>query len=171
VIGYESGVTNTVDPLAGSYYIENLTDELENKAREYIKQIDELGGAVAAIEKGFYQREIQQAAWQWQQQIERGERVIVGMNKFAKEGEDKPADLLKVDERIGEEQKNRLRKKKAARDSAKVKNKLAALRRAAAGDDPLMPLILQCVESHCTLGEIADVFRDVWGEYRETVIV
>ena len=170
VIGYESGVTNTVDPLAGSYYVEHLTDELENRAREYIKQIDELGGAVAAIEKGFYQREIQQAAWQWQQQVERGERVIVGMNKFVKQGEDKPADLLKVDERIGEEQINRLRKKKAARDSTKVKNKLAALRQAAAGDDPLMPLILQCVESHCTLGEIADVFRRVWGEYRETVI-
>jgi methylmalonyl-CoA mutase N-terminal domain/subunit len=171
VIAYESGVTNTVDPLAGSYYIEHLTDELESRARKYISQIDELGGAVAAVEQGFYQREIQKAAWEWQQAVERGERTIIGINKFAAVNELERTGLLQVDEHLDDEQKKRLRKHKAARNQGMVKETLRRLQQAAAGNSPLMPHILECVENCCTLGEIADVFRNVWGEYRETVII
>ena len=167
VIAYESGVTNTVDPLAGSYFIEHLTGELEDRARAYIDRIDKLGGAVRAVEQGFYQREIQQAAWQWQQDVEQGGRVIVGVNKFLKEEEQVREGLLQVDERAGLEQRKRLQAMKAARDGAAVRAALAQLKTAGQGDARLMPLILDCVEQHCTVGEIADVFREIWGEYRE----
>jgi len=170
VIAHESGVTNTVDPLAGSYYVEHLTSELEKKAREYIDQIDKLGGAVKAVEQGYYQREIQKAAWQWQQDVEQGERVIVGVNKYVKEEKVEPAEMLIVDEPIGEEQIKRLRERKAGRDQAQVTAALSRLQQAAEGKNALMPVIINCVEQQCTLGEIADIFRAVWGEYHETVV-
>jgi len=170
VIAHESGVGNTIDPLAGSYYVEHLTSELEKKALEYTGQIDKLGGAVKAVEQGFYQREIQKAAWQWQKDVENGRRVIVGVNKYLKEGEEEHGGLLAVDERTTERQKKRLQEKKAARDQAQVAKALSRLKQAAEGNGFLMPLILHCVEKHCTLGEIADIFRATWGEYRETVV-
>ncbi len=171
VIGYESGVTNTVDPLGGSYFLENLTKELEVKAQEYIQKIDDLGGAVAAVEQGYYQREIQKAAWRWQQDVEQQKRPIVGVNKFTKGQPVEPGELLQLDEALANRQINQLEKRKAERNADAVAEALSDLRQAAASDDHLMPLIVTCVETYCTLGEIADVFREVWGEYRESIIV
>ncbi len=164
VIAYETAVCDTIDPLAGSYYLENLTDAVEARAQEYIDQIDRLGGAVAAIEKGFIQKEIAHSAYRYQQEIEAGKRVIVGLNRFQTE-EDRLKDLLKVDPEVGEKQKARLRELKNTRDNAAVKQTLAELKKGAEGTDNLMPLILKAVTALATLGEVCDTLREVFGEY------
>jgi len=170
VIAFETNVCDTIDPLAGSYYIEKLTDEVEARAQEYIDQIDRMGGAVAAIEKGFIQKEIAASAYKFQQEIEKGERVIVGLNRF-QTVEDRLTDLLKVDPEVGDKQKARLAELKSVRDHAAVQQALAELKAAAAGADNLMPPILKAVKALTTLGEICDTLRGVFGEYEAPALV
>ncbi|MHC6180756.1 acyl-CoA mutase large subunit family protein [Clostridium sp. JNZ X4-2] len=165
IIAYESGAADTIDPLAGSYFVESLTDETEKKAMEYIKKIDELGGAAKAIEKGYIQKEIEDSSYDYQKEVESGEQVVVGMNKFQIE-EEPPKGLLKVDLSVGEKQKEKLEKLKAERDSKAVSEKLAALETAAKKGDNLMPFIIDSVKQYATLGEICDVLRGVFGEYK-----
>ena len=165
LIGYESGVTDTVDPLGGSYFVEALTEEIFERAQNYIDKIDELGGAAAAIEKGFIQREIQDSAYRYQREIEKEERVVVGVNKFQIE-EKPPKDLLRVDPGVRISQMEGLEKLRSERDNSKVKGVLGDLKKAAQGKDNLMPVILEGVKAYATLGEICDELRDVFGEYQ-----
>lgn len=169
IIAYESGLADVVDPLGGSYYVEAMTNAIEKEAMEYIKKIDEMGGAVEAIEKGYIQKEIQDAAYAWQMSVESGERTIVGVNKFQQE--EKPVEgLLRVDASAGEFQKKKLAKVKAERDNAKVAEELAKLEAAAADESVnLMPVILDCVRAYCSLGEICGVLRKVFGEFKPHV--
>ncbi len=175
VIGYESGVTDEPDPLGGSYYIEKLTDELESKAREEIERIDEMGGAVAAIEQQYFQNEIAKSAYQYQLDIESGQRTVIGVNKFVEEAELTPVnrrgltatEILHIDTQTEFEQDDRLHTLRKRRNNNVVKAKLDVLRDAAGKPDaPLMEPITEAVEVYCTIGEISDVFRNVWGEYR-----
>jgi methylmalonyl-CoA mutase N-terminal domain/subunit len=175
IIAHESGVTNTVDPLAGSYYVETLTNQMEEGAWEYFRRIDDLGGMIRAIEKGFPQREIADAAYAYQQAIERGEKIIVGVNRFAVD-EDVPIPTLTIDRGAETRQIERLQALRRSRDKDTVMRSLETLRQAAAGTDPwgkdlLMPRILDAVRAYATLGEIMDVFREVWGEYTEPSII
>jgi methylmalonyl-CoA mutase, N-terminal domain len=165
LIAYESGVTDTVDPLAGSYYIEHLTKEICERADAYIRKIDEMGGAVRAIEKGFVQREIQDSAYRYQREIEKEERVVVGLNRFQVE-EEKPTNLLRVDPAVRVAQIENLGNLRSDRDGSAVKKALSRLRNAAEGNENLMPLMLEAVREYATLGEICGVLRDVFGEYR-----
>ena len=164
VVAHESGVADTVDPLAGSYFVEYMTDELEKKATEYIEKIDALGGAVKAIEQGYVQDEIAQAAYEAQKRIEREEDIVVGMNKYQIE-EPPFGDILSVDDSLREKQVQRLATIRALRNSEDVQTQLTALREGAKGETNLMPLILAAVESYATVGEISDVLREVWGLY------
>ncbi|MBP2017179.1 methylmalonyl-CoA mutase N-terminal domain/subunit [Symbiobacterium terraclitae] len=164
IIAHESGAAETIDPLGGSYYVEHLTDEIERQARAYIAKIDELGGAVRAIELGYVQREIQEAAYQYQRQVENGERVIVGVNRYQVD-EPPPTNLLRVDPAVQEEQIRKLAAVRARRDQAAVDRSLAALKTAAAGTANLMEPILDAVKAYATLQEICDVLRSVFGEY------
>jgi methylmalonyl-CoA mutase N-terminal domain/subunit len=164
IIAHESGVADSVDPLAGSYLIEYLTDEIEKGAEDYLAKIDDMGGALQSIEKGFMQNEIQNAAYVAQQQIERGEQVIVGMNQF-KVDEGLTLERLKVDPAIEIGQRNRLASLRANRDSAKVSELLSQLENLAHGTSNLIPLFIECVENNITLGEICNALRVVWGEY------
>ncbi|MEW5786096.1 MAG: methylmalonyl-CoA mutase family protein [Bacillota bacterium] len=168
VIGYEIGVTDTVDPLGGSYYIEALTDQIEKEVLAYIKRIDDQGGAVASIEKGFMQREIQESAYRYQKEVESGERVVIGVNRFTGGG-DQQMDLLKVDPAVGERQVERLREVRAARDQRAVSEALQQLRKAAQSRDNLMPYILEAVKGYATLGEICGVLREIFGEYQQQI--
>ncbi len=170
VIAYETAVSDTVDPLAGSYYLENLTDAIEDKAQDYIDRIDRLGGAVAAIEQGFVQREIGASAYRYQQEIEKGERVVVGLNRFQVKGEEK-IPLLKVAPEMEAKQKARLQELRQTRDNAMVKQTLAQLKTAAQGADNLMPPILSAVRTLATLGEICDTLREVFGEYEAPALI
>jgi len=163
VIAHESSVCDTVDPLAGSYYVESLTDTIETQARDYIQRIDEMGGAVRAIEAGFQQREIHDAAYTWQKRVEAGDAVVVGVNRF----EVRPP-VLRVDESVQRERAAKLQALRARRDGAAVEQALEAVEQAARGDANLMPRILAAVECYATLGEISDRLRDVFGIYRET---
>jgi methylmalonyl-CoA mutase, N-terminal domain len=165
VIAYETGVTDTIDPLAGSYYVESLTDELEKKSWEYIEKIDQLGGAVAAVEQGFMQREIQQSAFNYQEDIENQRRIVVGVNKFSIE-EAPHTGLLRVDPNIADKQISRLQEVRASRDDQAVSQALSLLKRAAAGTENVMPFILDAVREYATLGEICLVLRQVYGEYK-----
>jgi methylmalonyl-CoA mutase N-terminal domain/subunit len=165
IIGYESGVTNTVDPLGGSYYVEALTDEMEKLAQSYIDAIDALGGSVSAIEQGYMQNEIAKSAYAYQKAIEDNSKVIVGVNKFVQE-EASAQSVLKIDDSIRKVQMDKINKLKQERNSELVEAHLNALSNAAKGNDNLMPYIINCVEAYATLGEIADVLRDVFGEYR-----
>lgn len=164
ILAYESGIADTVDPLGGSYYIEALTNEIEQRAREYIEKIDQMGGAVAAIEKGYIQQEIQESSYRYQKEIESGKRILVGVNKF-QIPEPPVKGLLKVDPKVRELQIKRLAELKASRDNERVKKSLAQLEEAARGDENLMLPILDCVRAYCTLGEICEVLRKVFGEY------
>jgi methylmalonyl-CoA mutase, N-terminal domain len=164
IIASESGVVSTVDPLGGSYYVETLTNEVEAKAWEYIRRIDEMGGAVGAIEQGFIQREIAQSAYQYQQDIEKGEKIIVGVNKFTLQ-EPPLKNLFTVDDSIRQIQSEKINELRNNRNNNAVKGSLSALEKAAMGDDNLMPFILEAVENYATLGEISDVLRKVFGEY------
>ena len=170
VIAYESGVCNTIDPLAGSYYIESLTDQIEKEAEDYIAKIDAMGGAASAIEAGYTQTEIQKSAYRFQQEIERNERIVVGMNKFQVK-EEEPKGLLKIDENVQREQIEFLNKVRAQRNEQEVEAKLAKLKAAAEGDANLMPLILEAVKAYASIGEICNVMRGVFGEYKEHVVI
>jgi methylmalonyl-CoA mutase N-terminal domain/subunit len=170
VVAFETNVCDTIDPLAGSYYVEKLTDEVEARAQDYIDQIDRMGGAVAAIEKGFIQKEIGASAYRFQREIEKGERVIVGLNRFQTH-EDRLTDLLKVDPEVGVKQVARLQELKGSRDNAAVQQTLAELKAAAQGADNLMPPILKAVKALATLGEICDTLRGVFGEYEAPALI
>jgi methylmalonyl-CoA mutase N-terminal domain/subunit len=168
IVAYESGVTNTVDPLAGSYFIEAKTKEIMDKAMEYITKVDDLGGAPKAIDNGYIQQEIMDAAYYYQKEVETGERIVVGMNKFQIE-EDAPKDLLRVDPAVGEMQKQKLVELRAKRDNKVVEERLVALRAACEGTDNVMPVIVEAVKAYATLGEICGVMREVFGEYQQSV--
>ena len=171
IVAYESGITNVVDPLAGSYAIEALTKEIEEGALAYIKEIDDLGGMMAAIEKGYPQKHIQDAAYDYQKSIESGDRIIVGVNKFHIDEDMTERKLLKVDASVGENQIRKLREMKEKRDNVRVKTTLDAVREGAKGDANLMPLILDAVHAYATEGEICGVLREVFGEYKENVVL
>ncbi|MEW5873118.1 MAG: methylmalonyl-CoA mutase family protein [Chloroflexota bacterium] len=164
VIAYESGAADTIDPLAGSYLVEYLTDEIERGAQEYICKIDEMGGALAAIEQGYVQDEIQNAAYHFQQAVERGEEIVVGLNAFQVD-EKMELERLRVDHSIEQTQRARLAALRARRDAVRVNELLARLESAARGTENLMPLFVECVENEITLGEICGVLRGLWGEY------
>ncbi len=166
ILGYESGVPDVVDPLAGSYYVEYLTNAIEEKAWEYIRQIDALGGSVRAIEVGFMQGEIEQAAYTYQRALEEERAIVVGVNRFTLEHEEHPT-LLRVDPEVGKRQAAKLTALRQRRDNERVQQVLTALERGAAGSDNLMPLIIDAVEAYATLGEVSDAMRRVFGEQRE----
>ena len=169
IVAYESGLADVIDPLAGSYYVEALTNKIEKEAWEYINKIDEIGGAVAAIEKGYIQKEIQDSAYKWQMDVESGAKTIVGVNKFQIE-EEPPKGLLKVDASVGVAQCKRLADMKAKRDNEAVKSALADLKKACQDENEnLMPHILNAVRTYATLGEICGVMREVFGEYEAHV--
>lgn len=170
IVGYESGAADTIDPLAGSYYVESLTNKIEKEALELIEKIDELGGAPSAIEKGFIQQEIMDSAYKYQKEIEENEKIIVGVNKFQIE-EEAPKGLLRVDPEVGVRQKGKIDALKESRDNEKVKETLEALRKACDSDENIMPFILDAVESYATLGEICGVMREEFGEYKQTVMI
>lgn len=165
IIAYESGVADSVDPLAGSYMVEKLTDQIEEEVRELLKQIDDIGGAVEAIKTGFFQRRIEESSYKYQMEIENGERTVVGVNSFTVEEEPK-IELLKVDPEVERRQLERLREYKKNRDQDKVLKSLDNLRKAALGDENLMPLIIEAIKNKATLGEISDALREVWGEFK-----
>ncbi len=170
LLAYENGVGDVADPLGGSYFLEDLTNRLEAEAMDYIKTIDGLGGALAGIEQGFQQREIQESAYRYQRQVEEKERIIVGVNDFISSDETKP-EIMRSNPRIGQQQRDKLAKLRANRDSAAVENLLARLERFANGTENLLPVMVECVENKATLGEISHRLRKVWGEQRETVVI
>lgn len=170
IVAMESGVTDTIDPLGGSYYVESLTDSLEEEALKLICRIDDLGGSPSAIEKGYMQQEIMDASYAYQKEIETGKRIIVGVNKYQVE-EKKPSGLLRVDPIVGELQSKKISALKEKRDNEKTKEALDALGRACRTDENLMPYILTAVKEYATLGEICNVMREVFGEYQQTVIL
>ena len=165
IVGYESGVADTVDPLAGSFYVEALTNEVESKAWELIHKIDAMGGAVSAIEQGFVQDEIARSAYRYQQEIENNEKIIIGVNKFTATDQVAP-EVFRIDDSIRILQSERLQSLRARRDNAAVQSALLRIRTAAGTRENLMPLVVEAVEHLATLGEIADVLREVWGEYK-----
>jgi methylmalonyl-CoA mutase N-terminal domain/subunit len=166
IIAEETGVANTVDPLGGSYYLESLTQKMEDGALDYFRRIDAMGGMVEAIEKGFPQRELQDSAYQYQKAVERGEQVIVGVNKYAME--DEPAvQTLVIDESVREHQVNRLQQTRDRRDNGAVGNALEKLRHAAQNNENTMPATIEAVRAYATLGEICSALRDVYGIYEE----
>ena len=168
IIAHESGVTNTADPLGGSYFVEALTNEEERGAWDYIHKIDALGGMVAAIERAYPQREIAEASYKYQQAVDRKEKIIVGVNDYV--AEEKGIDILQIDETVATRQTAQLRKLRAERSNAEVERRLAALRRAAEGEDNLMPFIYDAVKAYATLGEVCDAMRAVFGIYEEVAI-
>lgn len=170
IIAYESGVADTIDPLGGSYYVEYLTNQIEEKAAEYIRRIDEMGGAVAAIEKGFMQREIMESAYRHQREVESKKRIVVGVNEFTSE-EKTPITILRIDPEIEKRLVERLNGVKRQRNNAKVKEALDELRKVAEKENEnLMPYIIEAVKEYATLGEICDVLREVFGEYKPPTI-
>ncbi len=169
IIAEESGVTSTVDPLGGSYYVEWLTEKMEEETYKYFDRVERLGGVIPAIEKGFFQREIADSAYRYQKEIDTSQRVIVGVNRYQLD-EAPSIPILKMDEKGEERQIRRLQKLRKERDNSKVQSHLEQLRKAAEGDDNLMPFILNCIHSYATLGETCQVLRDVFGEYKEQAI-
>jgi len=170
ILAYESGVADTIDPLAGSYYVESLTNKIEEEALKYIQKIDELGGATKAIEKGYIQREIQDAAYKYQMEVESLDRIVVGVNKFQVEEEEKK-EILKVDRTVEFSQKEKLAQLRKERNNDEVQRTLKVLKEKAETDENLMPYILDAVKAYATLGEICDVLREVFGEYQQSVIL
>jgi methylmalonyl-CoA mutase N-terminal domain/subunit len=171
IIAHESGVTNTVDPMGGSFFMEALTNEMEEKAMEYIQKIDDMGGAVAAIEKGFFQKEIADSAYRYQREIEEKKRIIVGVNDYTIEEPECPIELLRVDPKVEKEQVDNLEKLKRQRDNRKVKQMLEKLHYSAEKDENLMPIMIDAVKAYTTIGEITEVLRQVYGEYKELIVV
>jgi methylmalonyl-CoA mutase N-terminal domain/subunit len=170
IVAYESGVPQTVDPLAGSYFIETLTNEIEKRALEYLDKIEALGGMLKAIERGFVQQEIQNAAYEYQQQVDRNEAVVVGVNRFTVE-EEKPIPTLHIDESLERKQVERLRALRVRRDAQPWADSLKKVEDAARSGANLMPQIVTAVEAYATVGEISDTMRKVFGEYKETVVI
>ena len=168
LLAYESGVTDTIDPLAGSYYIETLTDKIEKEAYDYIDKIDRMGGAVAAIEQGYMQQEMAAHAYEYQHEVELGKRTVIGVNKFNDSKKLAEQDVLTADLSVGERQIARLEKMKAARDNEAVKAALKKLREAAKGTENLMPCLIDAVKTYATLGEICGVLREEFGEYKQS---
>jgi len=168
IIAHESGVTNTADPLGGSYFVESLTDEVERGAWDYIEKIDALGGMVAAIERSYPQREIAEASYRYQMAVDRKEKIIVGVNDYVTP--EKPIDILQIDETVAHRQAERLRKLRAERSNDEVERRLNALRKAAAGSENLMPYLYEAVKAYATLGEICEAMRTVFGVYEEVAI-
>jgi len=166
IVAHETGVCETVDPLGGSYYVESLTQEIYDRAEAYIQKIDDMGGATAAIEKSYIQKEIQDSAYQYQREIEKNERIVVGLNRFQVD-EEKPSNLLRVDPAVRMSQIDKLKKLKSDRDGEKVKKTLAELKATAEGHDNLIYPILEAVKAYATLGEICDTLREVFGEYQQ----
>ena len=169
VIAHETGVVNTADPLGGSYYVEHLTNELERQAYDYFDRIDRLGGVVAAIEQNFQQREIAEASYRYQSEVEQGERVIVGVNRY-QQADEAPIDTLRIDPALEHKQIERVRAVRAHRDTAKVETALARLRTHADRDTNLMPAIIDCARAYTTMGEMCDTLRQTWGTWRETPV-
>jgi len=170
VLAYETGVTNVIDPLGGSYFVERLTTELEDAAEDYFRRIDELGGVIPAIHAGFFQREIADASYRYQREVENGERIIVGVNEFIVE-EEQQISLLKIDREMELEQCRRVQAFRANRDGGAVESALAAFKRAAATDENLMPHYLNCVKNKATLGEISEAIVPIFGRYREPAFI
>src|SRR5579863_5454125 len=168
IIAHETGVTNTVDPLGGSYFVETLTNEVEKGAWDYIRRIDAMGGMVAAIERSYPQREIAEASYQYQMAVDRKEKIIVGVNDFT--STEKPLEILQIDETVGHRQHARLKKLRAERSSSEVERRLQSLRKASEGSENLMPFIYDAVKSYATLGEICEAMRTVFGAYEEVAI-
>ncbi len=166
IIAEESGVASSIDPLGGSYFVESLTDEMERQAMDYIRTIDELGGIIPAIEKGYPQKEIGNASYHYQQQLERDEKIVVGINKYVTD-HDEPIPTLHIDEAVEKNQIESLKQVKSNRDQSQVNQKLAALKEAAQGTQNVMPFIIDAVRSYASLGEMCDVFREVFGEYHD----
>ncbi|ABR31694.1 methylmalonyl-CoA mutase [Thermosipho melanesiensis] len=171
IIAYESGVADTIDPLGGSYVIEALTNNIEEKAMEYIKKIDEMGGMVKAIESGYVQKEIHESAYKMQLAVEKGEEVIVGVNKFNIEEDLTQKEVLKVNPELEEKQKMKLKKLKKKRDNSKVEKVLKNIKNTASSGENLMPYILEAVKAYATVGEISNALREVFGEYTETIVI
>jgi len=165
IIAYESGVADTADPLAGSYFVESLTNEIEERAACYLKEIDGMGGAVSAIERGFYQDEIHEAAFRIQQGIETGDRVVVGVNRF-EDPEENSVETQRIAEEKVAKQVERVRALRASRDDRAVRTTLAAVEEVARGTDNLLPPMKEALRARATLGEVSDVLRTVFGEYR-----
>ncbi|PYX88860.1 MAG: methylmalonyl-CoA mutase, partial [Acidobacteria bacterium] len=170
IIAFESGAPQTIDPLAGSYYVESLTNEIESRANEYLSKIEALGGMLKAIERGYVQQEIQNAAYEYQQQVDRLESVVVGVNRFTIE-EEKPIPLQRIDEGLERKQVERLRALRARRDRSAWENALKQVEAAARAGENLMPRIIAAVEACATVGEISDRLRTVFGEYKEAVVI
>jgi methylmalonyl-CoA mutase N-terminal domain/subunit len=170
IIGYESGVPQTIDPLAGSYYLESLTNEIERRAAEYLGTIEVMGGMLKAIERGYVQQEIQNAAYEYQRAVDHGEAIVVGVNRFELE-EEKPIPILRIDETLEAKQVERLRALRARRDAGAWQAALRTVEDGARSGTNLMPRILAAVEACATVGEISDAMRRVFGEYKEAVVV
>lgn len=170
IVAYESGVTNTIDPLAGSYYVEAMTDQIEKAAEVYLAKIDAMGGMINAIEEGYPQKEIQKSAYQFNQELERNERIVVGVNKFF-DTDERNYELLKINEKVQSDQIEFLNKVRAERDNEEVKLKLSALKTAAKSDANLMLYILDAVKVYASVGEICNTMREVFGEYKERVVI
>jgi methylmalonyl-CoA mutase N-terminal domain/subunit len=170
VIAHETGVVNTIDPLGGSYFVENLTNELERQAYDYFDRIQKLGGVVEAIKENFFQREIAEASFRYQSEVEAKQRIVVGVNRYELEGEE-PLEILKIDPALEGKQIDRVQALRARRDSAAVESSLARLKEDAARDDAnLMYPILDAARAYVTMGEMCDAFREVWGVWRETPV-
>jgi methylmalonyl-CoA mutase N-terminal domain/subunit len=170
IVAYESGVPHTVDPVAGSYYIENLTNEIETRANAYLQKIEALGGMIQALERGYVQQEIQNAAYEYQQQVDRAEAVVVGVNRFSVD-EEKPIPIQRIDESLERKQVERLCALRSRRDAEAWKAALRQVDEAARSGENLMPRILAAVEASATVGEISDTMRKVFGEYKEAVVI
>jgi methylmalonyl-CoA mutase N-terminal domain/subunit len=170
LLAYETGVANTVDPLGGSYFVEALTDEMERQAEDYFKRIEELGGVIPAIEAGFFQKEIADSAFRYQQELEQKRRLVVGVNEF-KVDEEEPIEILRIDPKLESEQVARVREVRRKRDQARCSAALTQLRKAAAGTDNLMPYILEAVRAYATEGEIMNTMVEVFGTYTERAVI
>jgi methylmalonyl-CoA mutase N-terminal domain/subunit len=170
IISHEIGAANTIDPLAGSYYLEALTDRLEEQAERYFEEIDKRGGVLRCIEQGYFQREIADSAYRYQREIEKKERIIVGVNDYVIEGEEVEIPILEIDERVEREQRQAVKEVRRNRDNDKVKRTLAELKKVAQGSDNHIPALLECVRCYATEGEIVEVLKSVFGEYTEPPI-
>ena len=170
IMAHESGVANTIDPLAGSYYVENLTNEMEKRAMEYFQKLDDMGGAIPAIEKGFFQKEIADSAYEYQKEVDEKRRILVGVNDYTTE-EKQPIKVLRVDPKVEEEQVASLHKLKSERDNKKVNEMLEKLHYATEKDENLMPTIIDAVKANATIGEICDVLRKIYGEFKELIVI
>ena len=170
IIAHETGVTSTADPLGGSWHLEDLTNRLEREAYDYFERIDRLGGVIPAIEKSFFQQEIAEASFRFQSEVDRGERVIVGVNRFGEEEPRREIPLLKVDDALERQQIERVQALRARREGAAVEAAIARLKQDAAGEANLMPAMIDASKAKVTMGEMCDALREVWGVWRETPV-